>query len=36
MTNSETARKVLKDLSESADAEKLKGVEATILFDVSG
>ena len=36
MTNSETARKVLKELSESADAEKLEGVEATILFDVSG
>lgn len=36
MANSTTAQQVLKDLSESADAEKLKGMDATILFDVSG
>lgn len=36
MTNSDTARRILKDLSESADAEKLKGLDATILFDISG
>jgi putative sterol carrier protein len=36
MTNSDKARKLLEDLSESADAEKLRGLDATILFDVSG
>jgi putative sterol carrier protein len=36
MANSTTAQQALKDLSESADAEKLKGMDATILFDVSG
>ncbi len=33
---SETAKQALQALSESADAEKLKGMDATILFDVSG
>lgn len=36
MANSKTAQEALKALSESADAERLKGMDATILFDVSG
>lgn len=33
---SETAKHALQALSESADAEKLEGMDAIILFDVSG
>ncbi len=36
MATSRTAQQALQALSESADAEKLKGMDATILFDVSG
>ena len=36
MATSKRAQQVLQTLSESADAEKLKGMDATILFDVSG
>ena len=36
MTSSETAKQVLATLSESADPEKLRGMDTTILFDLSG
>ncbi len=36
MPSLETARKALEALSESADVEKLKGMDATILFDIPG
>lgn len=36
MSKSDTAKRALEALSESADAEKLKGMDATILFDISG
>ncbi len=36
MANSEIAKQALEALSESADAEKLRGMDATILFDISG
>ncbi len=36
MPNLDTAKHALEALSGSADAEKLKGMDATILFDVSG
>lgn len=36
MSKSDTAQRALEALSGSADAEKLKGMDATILFDVSG
>lgn len=36
MPNFETPQQALEALSESADAEKLKGMDSTILFDISG
>jgi putative sterol carrier protein len=36
MPSFKTAQQALETLSESADAEKLKGMDATILFDISG
>lgn len=36
MMNSEIAKQALEALSESADVEKLQGMDATILFDISG
>lgn len=36
MTSSATAKQALAALSESADAEKLQGMDTTILFDLSG
>jgi len=36
MATSKRAQQVLQTLSESADAEKLKGMDAVILFDISG
>ncbi len=36
MTSSETAKQALAALSESADPDKLRGMDSTILFDLSG